>query len=141
VSSVSRPASPANSSHARCTTSGDSCRAGARGGIVLPNWDVFQWFTTALDLGAGAALILGIVARGAALAALTQHVFLSLVYVDGRRRIALTGRGDPPIPVRRCCERSGLDESAFDGVAREFDAVAHAELGEDVLAVAFDGLA
>jgi hypothetical protein len=35
----------------------------------------------------------------------------------------------------------GLYEAAFDGVACEFDAVAHAEFGEDVFAVAFDGLA
>ena len=36
--------------------------------------------------------------------------------------------------------RSELDETAANGVARQFDAVAHAELIEHVRAVALDGL-
>jgi hypothetical protein len=39
-----------------------------------------------------------------------------------------------------CAGRSGLDESAADGVAGQLDAVVHVELLEDVRAVALDGL-
>ncbi len=53
--------------------------------IVLANWDVFQWLVTALELGAGAALILGIASRGAALAALAMQLFLALVYASSGR--------------------------------------------------------
>ena len=53
--------------------------------VILPRWDVFQWLTTALELGAGAALIVGIASRGAALAALTQQLFLALVYLSSGR--------------------------------------------------------
>ena len=53
--------------------------------IVLPNWDVFQWLVTALELGAGAALILGLASRGAALAALGMQLFLALVYASSGR--------------------------------------------------------
>jgi uncharacterized membrane protein YphA (DoxX/SURF4 family) len=53
--------------------------------IVLPGWDVFQWVTTALELGAGVALVLGIASRGAALAALGQQLFLQLVYLSSGR--------------------------------------------------------
>jgi uncharacterized membrane protein YphA (DoxX/SURF4 family) len=53
--------------------------------VILPGWDVFQWLVTALELGAGAALILGIASRGAALAALGQQLFLQLVYLSSGR--------------------------------------------------------
>jgi uncharacterized membrane protein YphA (DoxX/SURF4 family) len=53
--------------------------------VILPGWDVFQWLVTALELGAGAALILGIASRGAALAALGQQLFLQLVYFSSGR--------------------------------------------------------
>ncbi len=53
--------------------------------IVLPNWDLFQWLVTALELGAGAALILGLASRGAALAALGMQLFLALVYLSSGR--------------------------------------------------------
>jgi uncharacterized membrane protein YphA (DoxX/SURF4 family) len=53
--------------------------------VILPGWDVFQWLTTALELGAGAALVLGIASRGAALAALGQQLFLQLVYLSSGR--------------------------------------------------------
>jgi uncharacterized membrane protein YphA (DoxX/SURF4 family) len=53
--------------------------------VVLPNWDVFQWLVTALELGAGAALILGLATRGAALLALGQQLFLQLVYLSSGR--------------------------------------------------------
>jgi uncharacterized membrane protein YphA (DoxX/SURF4 family) len=53
--------------------------------IVLPNWDLMQWLVTALELGAGAALIVGIASRGAALAALGMQLFLALVYLSSGR--------------------------------------------------------
>jgi uncharacterized membrane protein YphA (DoxX/SURF4 family) len=53
--------------------------------VMLPNWDVLQWLVTALELGAGAALILGLASRGAALAALGQQLFLQLVYLSSAR--------------------------------------------------------
>jgi uncharacterized membrane protein YphA (DoxX/SURF4 family) len=53
--------------------------------VILPRWDVFQWLVTALELGAGAALILGIASRAAALAALGQQLFLQLVYLSSAR--------------------------------------------------------
>jgi uncharacterized membrane protein YphA (DoxX/SURF4 family) len=52
--------------------------------VFLPNWDVFQWLVTALELGAGAALILGLASRGAALAAFFQQFFLQFVYLSSR---------------------------------------------------------
>jgi uncharacterized membrane protein YphA (DoxX/SURF4 family) len=53
--------------------------------VVLANWGLFQWVTTALELGAGLALILGIATRGAALLGLTQQFFLQLVYLSSGR--------------------------------------------------------
>jgi uncharacterized membrane protein YphA (DoxX/SURF4 family) len=53
--------------------------------VFLPNWDVFQWLVTALELGAGAALIIGLASRAAALAALGQQLFLALVYASSGR--------------------------------------------------------
>jgi uncharacterized membrane protein YphA (DoxX/SURF4 family) len=53
--------------------------------VMLDNWGLFQWVTTALELGAGLALILGIASRGAALAALGQQLFLQLVYFSSGR--------------------------------------------------------
>jgi uncharacterized membrane protein YphA (DoxX/SURF4 family) len=53
--------------------------------VVLANWDVFQWLVTALEVGAGAALVLGIASRGAALLALGQQLFLQLVYLSSGR--------------------------------------------------------
>src|SRR5215207_7384948 len=45
-----------------------------------------------------------------------------------------------PYPWPAVARRSGLDEPAADRVAHELDAIAHPELGENVGAVAFDGL-
>jgi uncharacterized membrane protein YphA (DoxX/SURF4 family) len=62
--------------------------AGLRGlvnDVVLPSWDVLQWLITALEVGAGAALVLGIASRGAALLALGQQLFLQLVYLSSGR--------------------------------------------------------
>jgi uncharacterized membrane protein YphA (DoxX/SURF4 family) len=53
--------------------------------VILANWGLFEWVTTALELGAGLALILGIASRGAALAALGQQLFLQLVYFSSAR--------------------------------------------------------
>ncbi len=53
--------------------------------VILPNYGFFQWVTTALELGAGLALILGLATRGAALAALGQQFFLQLVYLPSGR--------------------------------------------------------
>jgi len=53
--------------------------------IILPHYSVFQWVTTALELGAGFALIVGLATRGAALAALGQQFFLQLVYLPSGR--------------------------------------------------------
>jgi uncharacterized membrane protein YphA (DoxX/SURF4 family) len=53
--------------------------------LMLDNWGFFQWVTTAVELGAGLALILGIATRGAALVALGQQLFLQLVYFSSAR--------------------------------------------------------
>lgn len=53
--------------------------------LILPNWGVAQWLVTALELGAGAALIVGLASRGAALLALGQQLFLALVYASSSR--------------------------------------------------------
>jgi uncharacterized membrane protein YphA (DoxX/SURF4 family) len=53
--------------------------------VMLDNWGFFQWVTTAIELGAGLALILGIATRGAALIALGQQLFLQLVYFSSAR--------------------------------------------------------
>jgi uncharacterized membrane protein YphA (DoxX/SURF4 family) len=53
--------------------------------VMLPSWDVLQWLVTALEVGAGAALVLGIATRGAALLALGQQLFLQVVYLSSGR--------------------------------------------------------
>ena len=53
--------------------------------VILDHWGVFQWATTAVELGAGLALIVGLATRGAALAALGQQLFLQLVYLPSGR--------------------------------------------------------
>ncbi len=53
--------------------------------VILANFDVFQWLITALELGVGAALILGIASRGVALVGLGQQLFLQLVYLSSSR--------------------------------------------------------
>jgi uncharacterized membrane protein YphA (DoxX/SURF4 family) len=50
--------------------------------VLLPNWDVFQWVVTAVELGVGAALILGLATRLAALIELGQQLFLQLLYLS-----------------------------------------------------------
>lgn len=53
--------------------------------VIVANWGFFEWVVTALELGAGLALILGIASRAAALAALGQQLFLQLVYFSSAR--------------------------------------------------------
>jgi uncharacterized membrane protein YphA (DoxX/SURF4 family) len=53
--------------------------------VMLDHWGIFQWVTTAIELGAGLALILGIASRAAALAGLGQQLFLQLVYFSSAR--------------------------------------------------------
>jgi len=53
--------------------------------VVLANWGVFQWVVTAVELGAGALLVLGLASRGAALVGLGQQLFLQLVYLSSGR--------------------------------------------------------
>ncbi len=53
--------------------------------VILPNFDVLQWVITAVELGVGAALILGLATRGAALIGLGQQLFLQLVYLSSSR--------------------------------------------------------
>ena len=53
--------------------------------VILPNYDVFQWVITAVELGVGAALIVGLATRAAALVGLGQQLFLQLVYLSSGR--------------------------------------------------------
>jgi uncharacterized membrane protein YphA (DoxX/SURF4 family) len=53
--------------------------------VMLDNWGFFQWVTTALELGVGLALIVGVATRGAALVGLGQQFFLQLVYLSSGR--------------------------------------------------------
>jgi uncharacterized membrane protein YphA (DoxX/SURF4 family) len=53
--------------------------------LILPNYDVFGWLITAVELGVGAALIVGLASRGAAAIGLGQQLFLQLVYLGSSR--------------------------------------------------------
>ncbi len=50
--------------------------------VMLSNWELFQWLVTAVELGVGAALIVGLATRGAALLGLGQQLFLQLMYLS-----------------------------------------------------------
>lgn len=50
--------------------------------VILANYGFFQWLLTAVELGVGAALIVGLATRGAALIGLGQMLFLQLVYLS-----------------------------------------------------------
>ena len=52
---------------------------------ILPNWDVFQWLVTAVEVGVGALLLVGLATRGAALVGLGFQLFLALVYFSSNR--------------------------------------------------------
>lgn len=53
--------------------------------VILPHFDVLQWAITAVELGVGLALLLGLATRGAALVGLGQQLFLQLVYLSSDR--------------------------------------------------------
>ena len=53
--------------------------------VILANYGFFQWVITAVELGVGAALIVGLATRGAALIGLGQQLFLQLVYLSSGR--------------------------------------------------------
>jgi uncharacterized membrane protein YphA (DoxX/SURF4 family) len=53
--------------------------------VILANWGLFEWVVTALELGAGAALIVGFATRGIALLAFGQQFFLQIVYASSGR--------------------------------------------------------
>ncbi|CAA9547416.1 MAG: hypothetical protein AVDCRST_MAG49-1397 [uncultured Thermomicrobiales bacterium] len=53
--------------------------------LILPNWDIFQWLVTAVEVGVGALLIVGLASRGASLVGLGFQLFLALVYVSSNR--------------------------------------------------------
>jgi uncharacterized membrane protein YphA (DoxX/SURF4 family) len=50
--------------------------------FIIPNWGFFQWVVTALEVGVGAALIVGLATRLAALIGLGQALFLQLMYLS-----------------------------------------------------------
>lgn len=52
---------------------------------MLDNWGLVGWSLTVLEVGTGLLLVLGLLTRGAALAALSMHVFLALVYATSDR--------------------------------------------------------
>ena len=53
--------------------------------VIHDNYGFFQWVITAVELGVGAALIVGLATRGAALVGLGQQLFLQLVYLSSGR--------------------------------------------------------
>jgi uncharacterized membrane protein YphA (DoxX/SURF4 family) len=92
--------------------------------VILPNWDVFEWLVTALELGAGAALILGIATRAAALAALGQQLFLQLVYLSSGRWAFEQPHEWVPLLILALVPSGrvwGLDARLVDRDARRFD--------------------
>ena len=53
--------------------------------VILANFDIFKLLITVVELGVGAALILGIATRGAALLGLGQQLFLAALYASSNR--------------------------------------------------------
>jgi uncharacterized membrane protein YphA (DoxX/SURF4 family) len=53
--------------------------------VVLAHWDIFKWGVVAIEVGAGALLMLGVATRGAALVDLGEMLFLALVYLSSNR--------------------------------------------------------
>lgn len=53
--------------------------------LVLPNWDVFSWGITAVEIVAGGLLVAGLASRAAALLALGPTTFLFFVYFANDR--------------------------------------------------------
>ncbi len=53
--------------------------------VVLANWGFFQWVVILVEVGFGGLLLIGLASRGAALVALGQQLFLTLVYFSSNR--------------------------------------------------------
>ncbi len=53
--------------------------------LVLPNWDLFSWGLTAVEIAAGALLVAGLASRLGALLALGPATFLFFVYLANDR--------------------------------------------------------
>lgn len=53
--------------------------------LVLPNWDLFSWLLTAVEITAGLLLVLGLASRLGALLALGPASYLFLVYFANNR--------------------------------------------------------
>lgn len=53
--------------------------------VILANYGFFQVVITAVELGVGVALVLGIASRGAAFVGLGQHAFLAVLYTSSGR--------------------------------------------------------
>jgi uncharacterized membrane protein YphA (DoxX/SURF4 family) len=53
--------------------------------VILPNWGFFQWVITAMEIGLGALLIIGLASRAAALADLGQQLFIAGLYFTSNR--------------------------------------------------------
>jgi uncharacterized membrane protein YphA (DoxX/SURF4 family) len=53
--------------------------------VLLAQWGFFQWAITALELGVGALLIVGLATRGGALVGLGQQLFLAGLYFSSNR--------------------------------------------------------
>ncbi len=49
--------------------------------LVLDNWGVMQWATTAMEVGVGLLLVVGLASRGAALLGLGFQLFLAAFYL------------------------------------------------------------
>lgn len=53
--------------------------------FLLDNFDFIQWLLTVAEIGIGLMLIIGLASRGAALLALGEHAFLTLLYASSNR--------------------------------------------------------
>lgn len=53
--------------------------------VMLGHWGIVQWLITAMELGVGALLIVGLATRAAALIDLGQQLFLAAVYFSSNR--------------------------------------------------------
>jgi uncharacterized membrane protein YphA (DoxX/SURF4 family) len=92
--------------------------------VILDNWGLFQWVTTAVELGAGVALIVGIATRGAALVALGQQLFLQLVYFSSARFMWEQPHEWVPLVILALVPSGrvwGLDARLLHRGARRFD--------------------
>jgi uncharacterized membrane protein YphA (DoxX/SURF4 family) len=92
--------------------------------LMLDHWGVFQWVTTAIELGAGLALIVGLASRAAALAALGQQLFLQLVYFSSGRFMWEQPHEWVPLVILALVPAGrvwGLDARFVDRGIRRFD--------------------